>query len=147
MKTSTPPLQAGLAAILVACAAPQPAAVAPTPVAAVPAPQPQAASKESLTIDFTSGRARLSPAAVAQLDGAARLYRDARPEVMIVSGHSDKIGPEYANLILSAQRAAVVKQALVDRGVPPERLQLVAVGEAEPTPATEASRAVVVTWR
>ena len=102
---------------------------------------------ESLTIGFSQGGAVLTQEALVQLDGAARLYRDARPTVMIVSGHSDKAGPEYPNLVLSARRASVVKRALVDRGVPDERLQLVAVGEAEPVPGSPAGRVVVVTWR
>jgi len=52
------------------------------------------------------------------LDGAARLYRDAKPEAMIIVGHSDKTGEEFANLILSGRRADAVKKALVDRGIP-----------------------------
>jgi outer membrane protein OmpA-like peptidoglycan-associated protein len=131
---------AALAALTAACAA-RPAPVAE---AAAPPPPPKV---ESLTIEFGSGGASLTRTAQAQLDGAARLYRDARPTVMIVSGHSDKVGPEFPNLLLSARRASVVKRALVDRGVPDDRLQLVAVGEAEPTPSSSAGRVVVVTWR
>lgn len=104
-------------------------------------------SVESLTIDFVSGSTVLSPTANEQLDGASRLYRDAKPAVMIVSGHSDKTGHEFDNLILSAHRAAIVKKGLVDRGVPAERLQIVAVGEAEPVADVEAKRSAVVTWR
>lgn len=102
---------------------------------------------ESLTIKFAAGTAALSPDALAQLDGAGRLYRDAHPEVMLVAGHTDKTGQEYANLLLSARRADSVKRALIDRGVPAQRLQLIAYGEAEPAPPVTASRTVVVTWR
>ena len=91
--------------------------------------------------------ATLSPRANSQLDGASRLYRDARPEVMIISGHSDKTGREFANLVLSARRADVVKKALVDRGIPAERLQIVAIGQAEPVANVSPSRSAVVTWR
>lgn len=129
-----------------ACAAtPPPAAVAaaPPPAAAASA----ATSAESLTIEFVSGASTLSQAALAQLDGAARLYRDAQPEIMIVAGHTDKVGPEFPNLLLSARRAASVKRALVERGVPAERLQIIAYGEADAAPSVTASRAVVVTWR
>ena len=137
------PAASGLLLLLAACATPVP------PVATAPAPAPavKAASAESLTIDFAPAGAGLSPTAAAQLDGAARLYRDAQPEVMIVAGHTDKVGAEFPNLVLSARRADMVKQALVQRGVPPERLQIVAIGAAEPTGAPTASRSVVVTWR
>ena len=148
MKRTASLSQACVLLLASACAAtpPPPAAVAaaPPPAAAASAAKPSA---ESLTIEFVSGGSTLSQAALAQLDGAARLYRDAQPEVMIVAGHTDKVGPEFPNLLLSARRAASVKRALVERGVPAERLQIIAYGEAEPAPSAMASRAVVVTWR
>lgn len=147
----------GSAWFLAACAGSQApsseaAAQAPSTPVQAPAPTPstQAAAKpadESLTIDFNTAGTTLSPQAKSQLDGAARLYRDAQPEVMIISGHSDKSGEEFANLILSARRADIVKKALVDRGIPAERLQIVAVGEAELVPTAPPSRTAVVTWR
>ena len=131
---------------LAACAGTQPQAVAGTaPVLA--AEQPKAPSDESLTIDFQQAGTSLSDTANRQLDGAARLYRDARPEVMIIAGHSDPTGQEYRNLLLSARRAELVKGALVARGVPADRLQIVAIGQAEPVPGMPPMRSVVVTWR
>ena len=121
---------------------------ATTAAAADPATPPSTRPvDESLTIEFPPAGAALSPSANAMLDGAARLYRNAQPEVMIVSGHTDKVGTEFSNLVLAAKRANTVKKALVDRGVPADRLQLVAVGWAELTPKDQARRAVVVTWR
>ncbi len=140
-------------ASLMACAgtppAPAPTAAAEPPAApaSVGAAAAQKPADESLTIEFSNADATLSPTAAAQLDGAARLYRDAHPEVMIVSGHSDKVGDEFGNLLLSARRADLVKKALVQRGIPAERLQIVAVGEAEPVPTIPASRSAIVTWR
>ncbi len=138
------------ASVLAACAQPQ--SSLPKPVAQAPISDPagQAVAKpadESLTIGFAMAGATLSPEANSQLDGAARLYRDARPEVMIIAGHSDKLGEEFANLILSARRADTVKKALVDRGIPAERLQIVADGMAERVPGVPPSRSAVVTWR
>ena len=149
--TETIGLTVAIGLCLAACAgpAPPPAPVvqaAPPPVA-VAAVTPPKASNESLTIVFPSSSVALSPDALSKLDGAARLYRDAQPSVMIVSGQSDTQGAEFPNLILSARRANAVKQALVDRGVPSAKLQMVALGEAEPTPNISPNRAVVVTWR
>ena len=141
--------QVSLLMLISACAAPSPPppqiAVAPPPPA--PTSAPAKASAESLTIEFAPGSSTLQPAALSQLDGAARLYRDAGPEVMFVAGHTDKVGPEYPNLLLSARRADSVKRGLVERGVPADRLQLIAYGEAEPAPPVTATRSVVVTWR
>ena len=138
---------AGLAACASQPPPPPPAqAAAPSP----PPPAAQAATKpsaESLTIEFTEGAATLTPTAQSQLDDAARLYRDARPEIMTVTGHADKTGQEYPNLILSAQRARAVQQGLVDRGLPVNRLQIVADGESERTPGEQPGKTAVVTWR
>jgi len=70
---------------------------------------------------------------------------------MFVAGHSDSNGGEYPNLVLSAQRALATKQALVERGIPAERLQMRAMGASLPINANEAlpedNRRVVITWR
>lgn len=143
---------AGLALLsaLAACAAPSAplvsSAQAPAPSDAQSAPA-KPASAESLTITFPTSGTMLSTEATSQLDGAARLYRDAQPEVMIVAGHADPAGSEYPNLLLSARRANMVKRALVERGVPATRLQIIALGAAETTPNISPSRSVVVTWR
>jgi len=142
--------------LAVSCSAPQappPSATnaQPAPASASAAPaKPKAspkASDESVTIAFNNDSAALSSDARGRLDGAARLYRQAGPEVMIVSGHTDKTGDEYKNILLSARRAETVKHALVDRGVPADKLQIVAVGEAEPVPGIPPDRAAVITWR
>ena len=134
--------------ILGGCAVPAPPPSVQATSAAVPSSTAAAKpSNESLTISFPPASSSLSPEALAQLDGAARLYRDAQPTIMIVSGQADKQGEEFSNLILSARRANAVKKGLVDRGVPPARLQMIALGEAEPTTSVSPSRAVVVTWR
>ncbi len=140
----------GSAWLMTACAAPQAPSSEAARQAPAPSPTTQATAKpadESLTIDFDMAGTTLSSQAKSQLDGAARLYRDAQPEVMTISGHSDKSGEEFANLILSARRADVVKKALVDRGIPAERLQIVAVGAAELVATAPPSRSAVVTWR
>ena len=41
----------------------------------------------------------------------------------------------------------MVKKALVDLGIPVERLQIIAVGKAEPVASVAASLTAVVTWR
>jgi len=144
-------LSLGLASLLTACAGspapPQVAVATPAPTPTPVAEETPKPAQESLTVDFKVAGTALSPEALSQLDGAARLYRDAKPEVMIISGHTDKTGEEFANLILSARRAEMVKRALVDRGIPADRLQIVADGEAERLPNITPTRSAVVTWR
>jgi OOP family OmpA-OmpF porin len=100
---------------------------------------------------FDNGSTNLSAAANQRLDEAARLYREGQPVVMFVSGHSDSSGAEYPNLVLSAERALVAKQALVARGIPADRLQMRAMGTSLPVDPNatlpENNRRVVITWR
>lgn len=124
-----------------------PASIAPSPAVAPPSVPPSRTDVESVTLDFPSGSSALTAPALSRLDGAARLYRDAKPELMLVTGHADRSGAEFPNLLLSARRAEAVKQALVDRGIPADRLQILADGEAQPTPGLVPGRTAVITWR
>ena len=90
---------------------------------------------------------RIAPDARSALDKAGRLYREAKPILMTVASHSDKTGSEYPNLLLSAHRAEMVKQALVERGIPAERLEVVASGQTEIAAGETPARAAVITWR
>lgn len=131
---------------LAACSQPRP------PSESVAAGSARASGTPSdVQLFFASGSSTLSPAATQKLDEVSRLYREGNPLVMFVAGHSDSNGAEYPNLVLSGQRALVAKQALVERGIPAERLQLRAMGASLPTNANEAppedNRRVVITWR
>ena len=116
-----------------------------------PAPAPAAADK--LTILFETGSATVTGDGTATLDKASRLYRAGNPIVMIVSGSTDSTGSPLGNLSLSERRARAVLTGLVDRGIPVQRLQLLAAGTTEPAvktgpgvPAAE-NRRVDITWR
>ncbi len=106
---------------------------------------------DKIQISFPDGGARLTPEAGKQLDLAARLFRDANPVLMFTSGYADNTGDEYTNLLLSARRAQAVKEGLVARGIPADRLLLQAFGASDPVdpadPTAAANRRVVVTWR
>ncbi|MEL7183521.1 MAG: OmpA family protein [Pseudomonadota bacterium] len=62
--------------------------------------------------------------------------------VFEIGGHTDSQGREEMNLQLSTQRAAAVRTALVERGVPPSQLVARGYGEANPVADndTEAGR-------
>ena len=128
------------------------AALAAAPTNEAPsAPTPAASDK--LTILFSPGSAAVDSDGIATLDKASRLYRAGNPIVMIVSGSTDATGSPSGNLTLSERRARTVLTGLVDRGIPVQRLQLLAAGTTEPAVKTapgEASaenRRVDITWR
>ena len=110
-----------------------------------------ALAENRVVVNFPQGAAGLAAAEDRKLDLASRLFRDASPTLMFVTGHSDTAGEEYTNLLLSARRAEVVKRALVARGIPPNRLLLQALGTSDPAnlsqPAAADNRRVVITWR
>lgn len=68
-------------------------------------------------------------------EGLQDLYKmlSESPEVRIlITGHTDDVGSERFNLILSEKRAKSVKDALVQRGIEAERIEIVGKGESEP---------------
>lgn len=56
---------------------------------------------------------------------------EAQGKTLIISGHTDPLGPADYNASLSKARAAAVADFLVERGVPSERLVTVGLGESK----------------
>jgi outer membrane protein OmpA-like peptidoglycan-associated protein len=54
-----------------------------------------------------------------------------------VEGHTDSDGDDQANLALSVSRAEAVVDALIERGVSPDRLYAVGYGESLPIASNE----------
>jgi outer membrane protein OmpA-like peptidoglycan-associated protein len=81
---------------------------------------------------FDVGAYRLRPESRAYLRRVAKVTRRATG-AMRVAGHTDTTGPARFNLILSGDRAHVVRSYLVGRaGVPARRIGAVAYGESRP---------------
>ena len=89
------------------------------------------------TILFEFGKSDLSPAAGPVLDLMKPAFAKARGSI-VVEGHTDGVGSAEANQRLSLQRAERVRAALVERQVPPNRLQVRGFGKDKPryTPET-----------
>lgn len=92
-----------------------------------------AAGKVTLaTVDFEVGGSGLLPSGTEELDTVAEML-SVHPDLELsVVGHSDTSGDFDANIALSRARARSVVEALVARGVSPERLQAHAVGPLAP---------------
>jgi len=81
---------------------------------------------------FASGSATLPPRQLPTLDRTAALL-EARPELSArIQGHTDSRGSAEINQRLSQERAEAVRQALIERGIEPERLAALGAGSAEP---------------
>ncbi|WP_243651087.1 OmpA family protein [Rubrivivax gelatinosus] len=83
-------------------------------------------------VEFEPGSARLTVAAQRQLDTVAAQLGMRPPQLLMIVGHTDDAGTPDTNLALSLQRAEAVRTHLVDRGIPPQRLQVRGAGASEP---------------
>ena len=95
---------------------------------------------DAVLFDFDS--ADLTEKGREQLEGVAEEMRLNRFLVVEVNGHTDFIGSETYNLLLSERRAETVLAALRERGVDPARLKLAWHGSRTPVAdnATEGGR-------
>jgi OOP family OmpA-OmpF porin len=118
-------------------AAPAPAPAAPAPVAPAPAPKPAVApvvERVTLSADvlFEFDRAVLRDEGKTKLDALARDVGGIALEVIIASGHADRIGSTAYNQGLSTRRAESVKAYLVSKGIDANRVYSEGKGEAQP---------------
>lgn len=90
------------------------------------------AARGEVAVDvlFRTGSSTLEPRAEQRLQELAALLRGFPDLAIRLSGHADARGAEAANLTLSRQRAEAVKQALVAAGLPADRIDTAAHGEA-----------------
>ncbi len=123
---------------VVAAAAPEPTPVVPAPATA-PVPEPVKCTPQMDTITvgaeklFDFDKADLKDEGKAALDEAAAKIK-ASPEikVVIVTGHTDRIGSDAYNQKLSERRAHQVTGYLAAQGVDPSIIETVGKGESEP---------------
>lgn len=96
----------------------------PIRLAEVPKPKPASAPRqeEHIThaVHFPFASARLTTQAQQELDALKALLPEARS--ITLTGNTDRIGTPAFNRRLAVRRAETVRQALVDMGVPAERI-------------------------
>jgi OOP family OmpA-OmpF porin len=97
--------------------APKPVVAAPAAAAAPKKCDFSATLKDDQTFAF--GKATLNAAAMAQLDKEvlAKLSNCAEVKLILVTGHTDRIGSQQGNQKLSEKRADSVKAYLAKKGV------------------------------
>ncbi|OUD15322.1 OmpA family protein [Thioflexithrix psekupsensis] len=81
---------------------------------------------------FRLNSARVLPAGRESIEKVA-LYLKANPEnPILVEGHTDDLGAEDYNAVLSKRRADAVRQVLIEYGIEPERISTMGYGESRP---------------
>ncbi len=118
----------------------------PEPPKAAEAPKPTPTPKPcnftySLQNDatFAFGKADLNAAGKEQLDKnvLAKLDSCASVKLMLITGHTDRIGSHQANQKLSEKRADAVKAYLASKGAKADAVETMGAGKTQPVPGVK----------
>jgi OOP family OmpA-OmpF porin len=123
-------------------APPPPPAVAPPPPPPPPAPPPPAPAPQVQKITLASkalfdfDKAVLKPEGKAAIDTEiiAKLRDVQKLELVLVTGHTDRIGSQAYNQKLSERRADAVRDYLVSKGVARDKIETLGMGKTQPVP-------------
>ena len=138
-KFDAPPLP--VAQMKVAAPPPAPVVAPPPPPPPPPAPAPKPAPApqvQKITLDskvlFDFDKAVLKPEGKAAIDSmvVAKLAQMQKLDVVLVTGHTDRIGTEAYNQKLSERRADTVRDYLVSKGVDKAKIEAIGLGEKQP---------------
>ncbi|MCU1729049.1 OmpA family protein [Pseudomonas sp. 7P_10.2_Bac1] len=125
--------------------------VAPAPVPApapIAEPEPEAPIAEvvkvELDVKFDFDKAVVKSQYLPDIKNVAQFMQQYPATSTTVNGYTDSVGTDAYNLKLSQRRADSVRQALVQQGVSPSRVDAVGHGKSDPvaTNATEEGRAL-----
>lgn len=83
-------------------------------------------------ITFATGSADLNPSFFGVLQSVALVLKEFDKTIIDVAGHTDSVGSEQSNQLLSERRANTVGQYLMSQGIMAERIAMVGYGESRP---------------
>ena len=103
---------------------------------ATPAKPAPASVKQSITIQaealFDFDKSVVKPDGKKSLDDAIAKMKGVDVDMIIATGHTDSIGTDAYNQKLSERRANAVKDYLVSKGVPGNKITTLGKGETQP---------------
>jgi OmpA-OmpF porin, OOP family len=125
--------------------APAPAPAAPAPAAPPPPPPappapPPAPAVQKITLAskalFDFDKSVLKPEGQAVLDReiVSRIKEVQKLELVLVTGHTDRLGSQSYNQKLSERRAAAVAAYLASKGVAKDKIETLGMGKTQPVP-------------
>ncbi len=131
------PAPAPVAAPAPVVAPPPPPAPAPRPAPA-PAPAVQKITLASKAL-FDFDKAVLKPEGKAAIDADVinKLKDVQKLELVLVTGHTDRIGSQAYNQKLSERRANAVRDYLVSKGVAKDKIETLGMGKTQPVPGVK----------
>jgi OmpA-OmpF porin, OOP family len=81
---------------------------------------------------FDTGKATLKPGAYATIERLATALKEVPSRKVMIEGHTDSVGSDEYNQMMSQNRAQSVQSALMERGV--QSNQITTMGKGESTP-------------
>jgi outer membrane protein OmpA-like peptidoglycan-associated protein len=93
--------------------------------------------KGDVFFDFDSST--LKPGAYTEIDRVSNVLNSYPQTTIRVEGHTDSTGSETYNQQLSERRAESVKNAIIQRGIDPRRIQAIGYGKSQPISSDNAS--------
>ena len=128
-----PPAPAPAVAEAPRVAAPTPPPPPPPPPPPKPAPQVQKITLDASAL-FDFDKAVLKPEGKEAIDRQviAKLSQMQKLELVLVTGHTDRLGTVAYNQDLSVRRADAVRDYLVSKGVPKDKIETIGMGEKQP---------------
>ncbi len=81
---------------------------------------------------FRTGKAQLESGGMHNVQKLADFLKQSPKTKVMIEGHTDSVGSESSNLVLSDRRASAVKMALTDKGIGSDRISTHGYGEAYP---------------
>ena len=106
-------------------------------------PKPPAPGVQKITLAskalFDFDKAVLKPEGKAAIDTEiiAKLKDVQKLELVLVTGHTDRIGSQAYNQKLSERRANAVRDYLVSKGVAKDKIETLGMGKTQPIPAVK----------
>jgi outer membrane protein OmpA-like peptidoglycan-associated protein len=113
----------------------------------------QPAKPFSLLLFFDSGTTRIAPRSQGALAAFVDKVRSFPTPQAIVIGHTDRVGADAMNDVLSVRRAIAIRDMLIELGVAPGAIEISGRGEREPLVVTpdgvpeERNRRVEINFR
>jgi OOP family OmpA-OmpF porin len=114
---------------------PPPPPPPPAPPKPAPAPAVQKITLASKAL-FDFDKYALKPEGMAAIDSEiiAKLRDVQKLELVLVTGHTDRIGTQAYNQKLSERRADAVRNYLVSKGVAKDKIETLGMGKTQPVP-------------
>ena len=88
---------------------------------------------------FATAKSNLNDISQISMDKLAEFLQKRENRSLLVEGHTDSVGNDEYNQILSEHRAAAVKNALVKRGIAGDRIVTIGYGEKYPLASNSAA--------